>query len=217
MLFYSNKKSILAVFIVVIFSFFGCTAKKTVIKNDISLKNKDKTVQTNDISTIFKSVDNIRFASLSENRYFVAFVDDSIGTIWGLIKDNRFHFLVKSPGISFFKLDSFLISPDERYMLTLSVGEGHPILEIFEIEMFFNFEGNEELIDPIFSLNPYPLWANFEEWKGDNIILSSEIDLTKTEDERVAELEKESSDSKSEVKLFKFSWSVKTGELKRVE
>ncbi len=61
------------------------------------------------------------------------------------------------------------VSPSEQFLAILSVGEGHPILDIISVKALLN---NQE--EPLFSLNPYPGWISAENWQGEKLIITSD-------------------------------------------
>jgi hypothetical protein len=55
------------------------------------------------------------------------------------------------------QVDEVLLSPGQRYLALISVGEGHPILDVYEVEaLLAALENGETDVPPLHSLNPYP-------------------------------------------------------------
>jgi hypothetical protein len=83
-----------------------------------------------------------------------------------------------TPGSLEEHLDQVLLSPDEVYLAVVSVGEGHPILDICEMESIISAieNGNHEVES--FNINPYPGGISIVKWADDqHLLLYSDMDL----------------------------------------
>lgn len=75
---------------------------------------------------------------------------------------------------AFLQVSQLLASPDKKYLGVLSVGEGHPIVEVIDLqELRTNGKYNV-----LHSLNPYPGIISMEKWEGKQLVLLSNIPLT---------------------------------------
>lgn len=73
------------------------------------------------------------------------------------------------------------ISPKDEYLAVLSEGEGHPIVDIFELKkIFMPRDGLEdEMISPILTVDPYPGTIWIKGWQSDTLLLiESDVPLT---------------------------------------
>lgn len=73
------------------------------------------------------------------------------------------------------------ISPKDEYIAVLSEGEGHPIVEIFELKkILMQRDGLEdEMIPPVLTVDPYPGTIWMKGWQSDTLLLiDSDVPLT---------------------------------------
>lgn len=70
-------------------------------------------------------------------------------------------------------VDSVSVSPTNRKLAVISVGEGHPVLEVVSVPQLS--EGGE--YDVELFINPYPGGIWIEGWDGDNLILGTDVPL----------------------------------------
>ncbi len=75
---------------------------------------------------------------------------------------------------AFHLVDSIKASPDGRYLAVMSVGEGHPIIEVVDLPQLLN----QQQYTVLHSINPYPGVANIEGWQGAELQIASDILLT---------------------------------------
>lgn len=97
------------------------------------------------------------------------------------------------------------ISPNDDHIAVLSAGEGHPVIEIFEIENIFKQgAGCENTIDPISRIDPYPGTIWIEGWESEMLLtVGSDVPLDLVDrGEREALLEN------SEVLPQEFLWDI---------
>ncbi len=163
--------------------------------------------------SFFDNVKNVYFQNYSKEATIVVIQDSVKGNIWGIIENDKFRFLVNKPETAFFQLYDFQISPDKKYILVSSVGEGHPMLELFETEKILaegEMGDQEVMIAPKYFINPYPISANFEKWVENGAIISSEVDISKPDNERNSETDINKS-------LMMYFWDFNTGKVSVVK
>lgn len=76
------------------------------------------------------------------------------------------------------------ISPDDRYLAMITVGEGHPILQVFELAKILTEEedgGETRPVPHLLSINPYPGTIGLAGWRKGSLKLLSDIPLDQTE------------------------------------
>jgi hypothetical protein len=79
-------------------------------------------------------------------------------------------------------IDRISVSPDRRYLAVVSVGEGHPILEIVQLAPLLKpkesraREANKFVVKC--SVNPYPGTLSFGAWEPNALRLRSDVNLT---------------------------------------
>lgn len=71
-------------------------------------------------------------------------------------------------------------SPNNKYLAIVSVGEGHPILDVVDLQALLL---NQEC-KAITSINPYPGIINIDRWKEDKLVVTSSVLLTHKIDEQ---------------------------------
>jgi hypothetical protein len=72
------------------------------------------------------------------------------------------------------EIDTVLISPDGASVATVSVGEGHPVLEVFDLEALAAGQR-----DPLLCVDPYPGTIHLVKWDRNGLWFQSEMDLTR--------------------------------------
>ncbi len=75
---------------------------------------------------------------------------------------------------AFFLVDSIKASPDGRYLAVMSVGEGHPIIEVVDLPQLLK----QQQYTVLHSINPYPGVAYLEGWQGAELHIASDMLLT---------------------------------------
>lgn len=70
-------------------------------------------------------------------------------------------------------VESISVSPTNRKLAVISVGEGHPVLEVVSVPQLS--EGGK--YDVELFINPYPGGIWIEGWDGDNLILGTDVPL----------------------------------------
>lgn len=68
-------------------------------------------------------------------------------------------------------------SPDGRFLAVLSVGEGHPVLEVFPLPDLLQRRG----LTPRLTVNPYPQVINLGGWEGGCLRVASAMLLTRVD------------------------------------
>ena len=66
------------------------------------------------------------------------------------------------------------VSPDRRWLAVISVGEGHPILEVIDLQVLASAHEYRALA----SVNPYPGTVNLAGWTAHSLRVSSEMPLS---------------------------------------
>jgi len=74
---------------------------------------------------------------------------------------------------AFTGVEEIRVSPESRYLALLMVGEGHPWIEIYDLQKLIQ-ERKQVLITTI---NPYPGNVNLIAWQGTKLIVESDINL----------------------------------------
>jgi hypothetical protein len=77
------------------------------------------------------------------------------------------------PPNSLLMVSGVALSPKQKYLAVVSVGEGHPHLEFFLFNEVIDIEetNNEEPAKLLFDINPYPGYISIVKWTDDNNII----------------------------------------------
>lgn len=94
-------------------------------------------------------------------------------TDWLIISRKGTEHLSCQPN-SFIQVSELKVSPDGKFLAIVSVGEGHPILDIVDLPTLLIKHECKTLI----SINPYPSYIDLKRWTGNNLIVKSEVLLT---------------------------------------
>jgi hypothetical protein len=106
--------------------------------------------------------------------------DDRKGQMWYRTKEK---WLVESlknvPETNLQSVHHLSVSPDDKMLAIVSVGEGHPYLEVFDLgDILANRDDEEDrMIKPLRKIDPYPGYISVVGWKGDKLIVSSDMPL----------------------------------------
>ena len=65
------------------------------------------------------------------------------------------------------------VSENSLYLALFKVGEGHPWIEIYDLQILISEQ--KQLL--IATINPYPGYVNMLKWKGDFLIIESDVNL----------------------------------------
>jgi len=127
-------------------------------------------------------IDNIHYAALpgSSEEGVVAIIDEQRGQLWyRLTSGHRLIGTINPPQTSLDELYEIAISADNHWLAVSSVGEGHPILDVFDLTAVLadNDDDIAHPVAPTASINPYPggIWIN--SWDGDKLIIQSDVPL----------------------------------------
>lgn len=71
-------------------------------------------------------------------------------------------------------VSDILVSPARKYVAISSVGEGHPIIDVVELESLLD---NKEP-HPFVSINPYPGVVNVDKWEGEKLLINCDTLIT---------------------------------------
>ena len=126
------------------------------------------------------------------------------GAYWFILKDMGRGRELGSNLSCLYQVDHILPSPDNRYLAVLSVGEGHPMVEVIDLEKL-RLHSKYAVLQTI---DPYPGIVSIDRWDGAHLIVNSNAPLTqRKEDGRV---DPDPMLPKDEA----FSLDVATGEIK---
>ncbi len=89
---------------------------------------------------------------------------------WWLLSGEEEKKPLPGPGPAMLLIDRLLASPSGRFLAVVSVGEGHPILEVFELRPILAGESAEALVE----INPYPGVLSLEGWRKNSLLFYSD-------------------------------------------
>jgi len=104
------------------------------------------------------------------------------GAYWFILKDMGHSREIGSNLSCLYQVHQILPSPDNRYLAVLSVGEGHPMVEVIDLEKL-RLQSKYAVLQTI---DPYPGTVSIDRWDGAHLIVNSNAPLTqRKEDGRV--------------------------------
>lgn len=99
--------------------------------------------------------------------------EDENGAYWFILKDMG-HSREIGHGLSCLLLvDQILPSPDHKYLAVVSVGEGHPLAEVIDLEKL-RLQSKYVVLQEI---DPYPGVVSLDRWEGSYLIVNSDMPL----------------------------------------
>lgn len=78
------------------------------------------------------------------------------------------------PPVALLMVDSLAVSPDGRYIAVISVGEGHPVLDVLDLARALGSSHGDRALATI---NPYPGWIAVDAWRDGALLVSSDRPL----------------------------------------
>jgi hypothetical protein len=70
-----------------------------------------------------------------------------------------------------YQISELKASPDKRYLAVLSTGEGHPFLEVVDLALLLSTHKYKR----IHEIDPYPGSVWIKNWKGDKLVVGSDM------------------------------------------
>ncbi len=78
------------------------------------------------------------------------------------------------PRVSMGRLEQLAVSGDRRRLVTVTAGEGHPILDVFDLSAVLAGEGK---VEPLRTLDPYPGYIRIVGWSDRRLRVRSDMPL----------------------------------------
>lgn len=111
--------------------------------------------------------------------YFLCIINAEEGeTEWFILGPSGNKKMPESPS-SLIHVSEIKPSPDHRFLAIISVGEGHPILDIIDLPRLLT----ENETRTIMTVNPYPGTINIAQWSANRLIVKSDALLTRKDKE----------------------------------
>lgn len=128
------------------------------------------------------TIANIHSAKLHATPHVSILVisDDERGQLWYMLGENRTLESIDSfPKASVLPIDHISISPDDHWIAVMAVGEGHPIIEVYDLQAVLHDDDVSAEKKSVQSLliDPYPGYVQMMTWQGDQLIVSSDVAL----------------------------------------
>ncbi len=100
--------------------------------------------------------------------------DNVPSSFWFFLKFNSSNRLLGKDLSAMLQISQMEASPDGRYLAVVSVGEGHPILEVMDVPTLVRQQKVKNLVE----INPYPGYLSIGRWRGNNLVIESDMLLT---------------------------------------
>lgn len=94
-------------------------------------------------------------------------------TCWSLACESRNAVDLGCGLAAFHAVGALAPSPDGRWLGVVSVGEGHPILEVVDLKSLLGGQGYQVLT----TINPYPGTINLQGWTDSALLVTSDMPL----------------------------------------
>ena len=116
----------------------------------------------------------IVFESIPGNMTTVGVVNtNNAGPQWFLLRgDGNQHIGSISPGFNI--VDDMKASENGQYLAVLSVGEGHPVVDVIDVNALLG----KKAFQVLQHVDPYPGIVSLDGWNGANLIIKSDMLLT---------------------------------------
>lgn len=175
----------------------------------------------------FSEIDNVYIDALHEqpNNYVFAINRDSgdqgRGAYWGTLnKYGWIRFYESGPQLSLFQVANISISDDDKYLAVETTGEGHPVLDVFELQEWLNYasrggDRDTPSLEPIATLNPYPFSFDARGWRGKDFVLISEGRLDELRERRKSGQTDFSDEELTSEESYSFLWNVENDQIRR--
>jgi len=131
------------------------------------------------------NISNIHSAQLhaTPSVSIIVISDEQHGQLWyRLGESHKLEGLALFTGTSSQPVDEIAISPSDQWIAVNTVGEGHPVIGVYDLQSVlhgddddYNREGKKSFT-PLF-IDPYPGYIQIIGWKGDHLIVSSDVAL----------------------------------------
>jgi hypothetical protein len=93
---------------------------------------------------------------------------------WFILKEARLSERIPVAPQSLSTVDDFQISPTQSFLAIVSVGEGHPILDVVDLKRLLE----HKIVKSLLSINPYPGLIHIEKWQKEQLIVVTDRLLT---------------------------------------
>lgn len=158
---------------------------KTIFFVTIFFVNYQISAQNYPDSIIEKNSLQIPFSDNENNNSLLVVINSKNHYIdWFIFSKHGVEKIINSPS-SFLQIADISLSPNQKYLSVISVGEGHPLLEVFLFSEIINInvKENNKNIETVFSLNPYPGYVSLLKWSdNEEIIVDTDRLLTNNDE-----------------------------------
>jgi hypothetical protein len=115
-----------------------------------------------------------------EREAVVVIADDQRGLLWYHATANQnLDAMINPPEPSLERIEQLSVSDDDRWLAVISVGEGHPVVDVFDLRAVLTTPQNAEPqpLKAIAAINPYPGRVSIDSWKDGVLRLRSDVNL----------------------------------------
>jgi len=137
-----------------------------------------------DVTPPFLDAKGVIIHSITEGRFLcVINTGYDEGAYWFLLEGMNKNREIGKGLSRLAEVNQLMASPDGKYLAVCSVGEGHPMIEIIDL----NTLCTEGKFNTLQFIDPYPGTASIGKWNGSKLVLLSDMPLTRRnpEDGRV--------------------------------
>ncbi|MDQ6961267.1 MAG: hypothetical protein Q9M28_01875 [Mariprofundaceae bacterium] len=131
------------------------------------------------------NISNVHSAQLhaTPSQSIVVISDHQEGQLWYKLDENhQLKGLALFTGTSFQPVDQIAISPDDQWIAVITVGEGHPLIAVYDLQSALHgddddYNREERKGFTALFIDPYPGYIEIVGWKGKQLIVISDVAL----------------------------------------
>lgn len=130
--------------------------------------------QSQDITPVMLKDKGVLMLALGNDEFLcVINTDYETGAYWFLIKGKYGNQSLGNNLSQLAEVHQLLSSPDGNYLAVLSVGEGHPVVEVIDLQKL----RSKNEYAALHIIDPYPGTVAIDCWEGSNLIIDSTVPL----------------------------------------
>lgn len=173
----------------------------------------------------FSEIDNVRIDELHKRPNTFVFAinrdtgDQGRGAYWGTLDEiGWIRFYESGPRTSLFQVSLIAISDDDRFLAVETTGEGHPVLDVFELQDWLHYaprgmDRDAPPVEPIATLNPYPFSLKSIGWRDNHFVIQSHGRLDEIRERRRTGRTQYSDEELESNESHVFLWNVESDQI----
>jgi hypothetical protein len=114
---------------------------------------------------------------LAEQKYLCVITPEYESSEWFLLRPQWRPTKLERMPQSMMQLSEFKVSPNHKWVAIVSAGEGHPMLDVVNLEKVLAERESDSEVKPdeaSYTINPYPGFINLVGWQGEKLIFTTD-------------------------------------------